>query len=147
MTGNTRAIREILENRKHRKHREHGNIGSVGWFISDRVDLPFVTRPDPAGGPKELGDLRRAQPANFGSRQWSANWYAWRVLHQMMAMSPAGRRLIDGDTALTNIRTGLVAGYSTQIDILVLAARDERPEAMGAILSRTLNSSRISWPC
>jgi hypothetical protein len=54
----------------------------------------------------------------------------------MLASVPGWAATIDGDAALTTIRTALVADYSGQIDLLVLAARDERPDAMGAILSQ-----------
>ena len=43
---------------------------------------------------------------------------------------------VDADATFTKIRTDLVAGYNLQIDNLVLAARDERPDAMGPILSQ-----------
>ena len=43
---------------------------------------------------------------------------------------------VDGDATFTKTRTDLVANYNLQIDNLVLAARDERPDAMGAILSQ-----------
>ena len=43
---------------------------------------------------------------------------------------------VDADATFTMIRTDLVAGYNLQINNLVLAARDERPDAMGLILSQ-----------
>jgi len=54
----------------------------------------------------------------------------------MLAAVPNWAATIDGDAALTTIRTDLVADYNAQINLLVLAARDERPDAMGAILSQ-----------
>jgi hypothetical protein len=43
---------------------------------------------------------------------------------------------IDGDAIFTQIRNDLTGDYNGQIDNLVLAARDERPDAMGLILSQ-----------
>ena len=85
---------------------------------------------------RSLANFDSTPLANFGSRQWSANWYAWRVLHQMLADVPGWAATVDGDAALTTIRTDLVADYKGQIDLLVLDARDERPDAIGAILSQ-----------
>jgi hypothetical protein len=97
--------------------------------------LPFVTRLDPAGA-TELGALRLTPPAYFGDRNWSANWYAWRVLHQFVASVPNWAATVDADVTFTQIRTDLLANFKDQIDNLVLAARDERPDAMGLILSQ-----------
>jgi hypothetical protein len=54
----------------------------------------------------------------------------------MLAKVAGWAATVDGDATLTGIRTALVADYNAQIDNLVLAARDERPDAMGAILSQ-----------
>ena len=84
----------------------------------------------------ELGSLRRTAPAHFGDRLWAANWYAWRVLHQMVANVAGWAATVDGDATFTSIRNELVADYNGQIENLVLAARDERPDAMAPILSQ-----------
>jgi membrane-associated phospholipid phosphatase len=114
-----------------------GNSGSAGiagefgggWFIEDRVDLPFVWERDPAN--TALRSLRLSR-SSFGERAWSARWWASLVLHDFVATN--WRQTTDPimDTEWINI------GNTTDSDItnLTLAARDERAPAMGEILSQ-----------
>jgi hypothetical protein len=53
-----------------------------------------------------------------------------------VANIPGWAATVDADAAFTQIRTDLLANFDSQIDNLVLAARDERPDAMGLILSQ-----------
>ena len=114
-----------------------GNSGSAGiagefgggWFIEDRVDLPFVMELDSANAPLRFKRLSRS---SFGERAWSARWWASLVLHDFVATT--WRQTTDPimATEWNNI------GNTTDSDItkLTLAARDERAPAMGEILSQ-----------
>ena len=69
-----------------------GNSGSAGiagefgggWFIEDRVDLPFVMELDAANAPLRFKRLNRS---SFGERAWAARWWASLVLHDFVAMN------------------------------------------------------------
>jgi hypothetical protein len=115
-----------------------GNSGSAGiagefgggWFIEDRVDLPFVMELDPANAPIRFKRLSRS---SFGERTWAARWWANLVLHDFVA--------VDWHTPtdpIMNAEWGLVnpATTASEITALTLAARDERAAAMGEILSQ-----------
>jgi hypothetical protein len=115
-----------------------GNSGSAGiagefgggWFIEDRVDLPFVWERDSANTP--LRSLRVSR-SSFGERAWSARWWASLVLHDFVATN--WRSTTD---SIMTTEWGLVTAATTasEITALTLAARDERAPAMGEILSQ-----------
>jgi hypothetical protein len=115
-----------------------GNSGSAGiagefgggWFIEDRVDLPFVMELDPANAPIRF---MRLSQSSFGERSWSARWWASLVLHDFVATT--WRATTDPIMAT---QWGLInpAATASEIDALTLAARDERAAAMGEILSQ-----------
>jgi membrane-associated phospholipid phosphatase len=115
-----------------------GNSGSAGiagefgggWFIEDRVDLPFVWERDSANTP--LRSLRLSR-SSFGERAWSARWWASLVLHDFVAT--AWRQTTD---PIMEAVWGSINENTTQSEItaLTLAARDERAPAMGEILSQ-----------
>jgi len=115
-----------------------GNSGSAGiagelgggWFIEDRVDLPFVWEQDSANTP--LRSLRVSR-SSFGERAWSARWWASLVLHEFVATN--WRQTSD---PIMNTEWGLITASTTASEIteLTLAARDERASAMGEILSQ-----------
>jgi len=115
-----------------------GNSGSAGisgefgggWFIEDRVDLPFVMELDSANAPLRCKRLSRSC---FGERAWSARWWASLVLHDFVA---ANWRPTTDSTM--NTEWGLITAATTasEITALTLAARDERAPAMGEILSQ-----------
>ena len=54
----------------------------------------------------------------------------------MLINVPNWTTTVDDDPCVQDIRNTLVADFNSQIDNLVLAARDERPDAMGLILSQ-----------
>lgn len=98
-----------------------------GWFFADRVDLPFVTLL--AGGGTPIAEERIPAPA-FPERNWSADWFAWRVLIDFTQTAWAGIALGDWTT---------MPGFTSvddEIDNLVQAAQDERADALGEILSQ-----------
>jgi hypothetical protein len=115
-----------------------GNSGSAGiagefgggWFIEDRVDLPFVMELDPANAPIRF---MRLSQSSFGERSWSARWWASLVLHDFVATT--WRATTDPIMAT---QWGLInpAATASEINALTLAARDERAAAMGEILSQ-----------
>jgi len=115
-----------------------GNSGSAGiagefgggWFIEDRVDLPFVMELDPANAPLRTKRLSRS---SFGERAWSARWWASLVLHEFVATNWHSTT-----DPIMATEWGLVTPATTasEIDALTLTARDERAAAMGEILSQ-----------
>jgi hypothetical protein len=115
-----------------------GNSGSAGiagefgggWFIEDRVDLPFVWERDPANTP--LRSLRLSR-SSFGERAWAARWWANLVLHEFVGTT--WRSTTD---PIMNTEWGYINSATTDAEIteLTLAARDERALAMGEILSQ-----------
>jgi len=116
-----------------------GNAGTVGltgdmgaWFIPDRVDLPFVTELDSGGNP--LKDRRRTGLSIYPNRSWGARWHAWLVLHEFI--DAAGWK--GPATSAVNLTWNAITPASTdvELELLVDAARDERSEALGEILSQ-----------
>src|SRR5215813_7986191 len=112
-----------------------GNAGIAGefgggWFIEDRVDLPFVMELDPANAPLRF---KRVNRSSFGERAWSARWWASLVLHDFVATN--WRTTTD---PIMNTEWSLINAANTDLEItaLTLAARDERAPAMGEILSQ-----------
>ena len=101
-----------------------------GWFIEDRVDLPFVMELDPANGELQSKRLNRK---SFGERAWSARWWASLVLHDFVATN--WRQTTDPIMATEWDKTK-TKDTTDEITQLTLAARDERAPAMGEILSQ-----------
>lgn len=115
-----------------------GNSGSAGiagefgggWFIEDRVDLPFVMELDAANAPLRF---KRVNRSSFGERAWAARWWASLVLHDFVATN--WRATADPIMA-TEWSTITTTATALEITALTLAARDERAPAMGEILSQ-----------
>lgn len=115
-----------------------GNSGSAGifgefgggWFIEDRVDLPFVMELDAAHAPLRFQRLNRS---SFGERAWAARWWASLVLHDFVATT--WRTTADPIMA-TEWSTITTTATDAEITDLTLTARDERAPAMGEILSQ-----------
>ena len=62
---------------------------STGWFFADREDLPFVTEHSSSAG----FIARQLRPIeNFGEHNWSADWFAYRVLIQFGPRASGGDR-------------------------------------------------------
>jgi membrane-associated phospholipid phosphatase len=101
---------------------------SAGWFFADRVDLPFVTVR--SGG--TFIQQNRLAPASFPDQNWSADWFAWRVLLEFAAIPTwAGPPTDPGPYPAS------AAVVSAEIDDLVRAAQDERSDALGEILGQS----------
>ena len=115
-----------------------GNSGSAGiagefgggWFIEDRVDLPFVMELDAANAPLRFKRLNRS---SFGERAWAARWWASLVLHDFVATN---WRTTTDPIMATEWSTITTPATALEITALTLAARDERAPAMGEILSQ-----------
>ena len=115
-----------------------GNSGSAGiagefgggWFIEDRVDLPFVMELDEAHAPLRF---KRVHRNSFGDRAWAARWWASLVLHDFVATD--WRTTTDPIMAT---EWGKITPTCTDKEItdLTVAARDERAPALGEILSQ-----------
>jgi membrane-associated phospholipid phosphatase len=100
---------------------------SDDWFFADRVDLPFVSETTGAGVP--IATERLPAPI-FPDRNWSADWFAWRVLVDFVQTKWTGITLLDWTK---------MAGFTSvddEISNLVTAAQDERADALGEILSQ-----------
>jgi membrane-associated phospholipid phosphatase len=100
---------------------------SDGWFFADRVDLPFVTETTSAGVP--IATELLAAPV-FPDRNWSADWFAWRVLVDFVQTNWKGIALLDWTK---------MSGFTSvddEISNLVTAAQDERADALAEILSQ-----------
>jgi hypothetical protein len=109
-----------------------GNSGSVGavnsgssgaLILPDRVDLPFVTVCDPPGVPISS---KRVDIQLYPDRRWTAEWRAWNSLSQYTA---TGWQNI-------HVQPWSAANAPAEIDQLVLAARDERADALSEIIAQ-----------
>jgi membrane-associated phospholipid phosphatase len=108
-----------------------GGVGAIGGatavldVLPDRIDLPFVTVDDPPGMPiaQNLVDIHQ-----YPLRCWSGEWRAWYALSQYAA---SGWQAI---TVAPWIDTP--ANTQAEIDALVVAARDERADALGEIVAQ-----------
>jgi hypothetical protein len=132
-----------------------GELGG-GWFIEDRVDIPFVTEPDPPKEPEELrerlvyqedereqpyrdfvgliGEKIETAPLTFKEHQWTGQWGAWRVLEELAASGWYKA----ADTEMEKLWTCATTPEYTAFELheLARAARDERAAAMPEILSQ-----------
>jgi membrane-associated phospholipid phosphatase len=103
-----------------------GNATSIstGWFFADREDLPFVTEHGRGGFiAHELRPIER-----FGERNWSADWFAYRVLIQF------------GLGHLQDIQLEAPPNSeetAKEIAELVRAAQNERSDALGEIIGES----------
>jgi membrane-associated phospholipid phosphatase len=115
-----------------------GNSGSAGiagefgggWFIEDRVDLPFAMEEDAANAPLRF---KRVNRNSFGDRAWAARWWASLVLHDFVATN---WRTTTDPIMATEWSTVTTPATALEITALARAARDERAPAMGEILSQ-----------
>lgn len=130
---------------------------SVGWFFADRVNLPLVTEPDTGPNapspPVAIGALPIIDAPRFPARNWSADWYAWLALNDFAGTSwntidptspPSGVTVawpwpswVPHSPPLNwsglNTTGGIVQG---EINDLVIAASNERADALAEILSQ-----------
>ncbi len=101
-----------------------GGGGTVVTVLPDRVDLPFVTETDASGS--AIG-AQRVSISVFPDRCWSADWRAWYALSQYVAVAGWNQFPVQ---AWDDTQT------ATEIDGLVIAARDERADALGEIVAQ-----------
>jgi membrane-associated phospholipid phosphatase len=101
---------------------------SDGWFFADRIDLPFVTEVTSAGVPIAT---ERLSPPVFPDRNWSADWFAWRVLVDFVQTKWTTVITLLDWTKMPNFTS-----VADEIDNLVTAAQDERADALDEILSQ-----------
>jgi membrane-associated phospholipid phosphatase len=96
------------------------------------VDLPFVEEVDATSAIKLL---RLDLPVGgYADRHWAARWKAWVLLEEFLGTAWEAPALAAVDVVWNTPIT--VATTNAEIDELVVAARDERPEALGEILSQ-----------
>ena len=100
-----------------------GNAGNqgAGWFIADRVDLPFVDEPGVAGQPLAI--------TTYSQRRWSPAWSASLLLQTFAALQWT-QNIICPPPDDPNMLGG-------EIRDLVRAAEDERADAMGEIIGQS----------
>jgi hypothetical protein len=132
-----------------------GELGG-GWFIEDRVDIPFITEPCPPDEPEQLreyvtyredgrdqpypdfagliGAKFELAPSTFKEHHWTGQWGAWRVLEEF-AISGWYKF---ADTEMEKLWTCATTAEYTEFELheLARAARDERAAAMPEILSQ-----------
>jgi hypothetical protein len=137
-----------------------GNATSVskGWFFADRVNLPLVTEfdagPNAPAVPTPIGQLPIINLPHFPDRNWSADWYSWLALNDFVG---AGWQNINPSNPPPQWPgppwpwpawvpfpppadwSGLNAGANVQGEIgqLVIAASNERADALAEILSQS----------
>jgi hypothetical protein len=114
------------------------------------VDYPFVTLRDSGG--KRITDARRLPDAGFG-RSWAAQWWGFVVLADFTATQawqdclkdvPEGPLVIPHWHDLlpqdpNNPAATIAERVDLEIALLIRAAEDERPDALGEILSQSAN--------
>nr|WP_294552717.1 phosphatase PAP2 family protein [uncultured Rhodopila sp.] len=99
---------------------------SAGWFFADRIDLPFVT----VQSHGTYIAKQRLSPKSFPEQNWSADWFAWRVLLEFAATPWVEATKVDPyptDPAVID----------AEIDNLVKAAQNERADALDEILTQS----------
>jgi membrane-associated phospholipid phosphatase len=99
---------------------------SAGWFFADRIDLPFVTVQSNGTAIAK----QRLAPKHFPEQNWSADWFAWRVLLEFAATDWAAKT----DPGAYPANPVVVGG---EIDNLVRAAQNERADALDEILTQS----------
>jgi hypothetical protein len=120
--------------------------GGIDMF-PDRIDLPFVTIERPQGMPpvwKPISD-NRCWIATYPTKVWTAEWFAWLVLTEFVeaggwdgfALLPVWAETAAGSDQANWISAGAQVVVGTELDLLVIAARDERPDALGEIIAQS----------
>jgi hypothetical protein len=98
-----------------------GNLsgGGAGWTFADRVDLPFISE----------GSLaqQRLNVGSFGDRRWAPEWAAWLTLADFATTGWQARIAVDPPPTPPT---------EQEMSDLVTMAVDERPDALGEIVSQ-----------
>jgi hypothetical protein len=120
------------------------SAGGTGVY-PDRIDLPFVTieQLQSTGIYKPISDNRSWLPS-FSKKAWTTEWYAWLVLTEFVQVSgwnaynllPAWAQSPPSSNNADWTSAGAKAVVGQELDDLVTAARDERPDALGEILAQ-----------
>jgi hypothetical protein len=135
---------------------------SAGWFFPDRVALPFVFAPaaTPPGGSavpagETIGALALIAQPKFPDRNWSADWYAWQCLVEFSATNwramtpawpsgipqlppaPAQPPAFPAVPPVDWLGSNSALNVTGEIYDLVIAAEEERADALGEIVSQS----------
>jgi len=115
--------------------------GSGGFVMPDRVDLPFVTIPDPRSTttpPARISALRIDPDGEFAERSWGPDWAAWHVLVDFAGTTDwrADTEVKDWEDWPTPPAISGNTDVDGEIDDLVKAAINERADALGEILAQ-----------
>ncbi len=119
-----------------------GGVGAVGGgdfvpVLPDRVDLPFVTD---TVYDRDSGEVIKISEQTTGitvfpDRRWSAEWRAWYALSEYVQTDWRNIAVVPWDKQPD--QTGIPRDPTTQeIGELVVAARDERADALGEIVAQ-----------
>jgi hypothetical protein len=113
-----------------------GGVGAVGGeadfipVLPDRVDLPFVT--------DTVHDIKISDQTTgvtyFPDRRWSAEWRAWYALSEYVKTGYSAIPPIPWPDPTEKHSKG--RKLTSEIDDLVVAARDERADALGEIVAQ-----------
>jgi membrane-associated phospholipid phosphatase len=89
------------------------------WYFADRVELPLVAVPGL--------EANRTGVNAYAPRRWAAEWYAWLVVTEFSTTNWQGIVLPAVPSA---------ADTDAEINTLVTAALNERPDSLGEIVSQ-----------
>ena len=109
---------------------------SAGWTFADRIDLPFVTVSTAVDGVQVPIAKARIPVTQFPAHGWTADWLSWVAVAQFAQDGWAAR--LDFTPVLPTDKE-----IQAELDALVVAARDERADALGEILDQS--ASFISY--
>lgn len=101
----------------------NSGMGTGGWFFADRISLPFVTVFDPVPIAAQ-----RINITAYPDKAWTADWLSWVAVTEFAQTNWTAIALA------TVIPNG--PPLQAEIDGLVMAAQDERADALGEILSQ-----------
>ena len=114
-----------------------GAVGAVGGgdfvpVLPDRVDLPFVTDTVYDAAIVKISDQTTGITV-FLDRRWSAEWRAWYALSEYVQTNWS---MIPPIAWTDPTAPGPANDPKSEIEKLVIAARDERADALGEIVAQ-----------
>jgi hypothetical protein len=121
-------------------------VGGTGLF-PDRIDLPFVTLERPQGSPPvwEPISANRCWIGTYPDKVWTTEWYSWLVLTEFVTVGgwdgfkllPDWAETAPGSNKADWTSAGAKDVVGKELELLIIAARDERPDALGEVISQS----------
>lgn len=121
-------------------------VGGTGLF-PDRIDLPFVTIERPQGNPPVWVPIsaNRCWIETYPKKVWTTEWYSWLVLTEFVGVKgwdgfkllPDWAETAPGSNKANWISAAAKDAVGRELDLLIMAARDERPDALGEIIAQS----------